>query len=228
MSPRWREHLKKFVGGAVGPNYDTAPASRNWPPPPAIARQKLVGFLRPLATSLIERKPIRSRATPCIQEWLDHSPTGLDPIRPLEQDRVPDHAIIYQRLVAGARCGVKIILVFKCHADARNRDHRTRHLGAELQTDALVGLNADDQEILRQPVDRRVAKHGERSLLELDRHFSSLRLERLSSAEIERDTRPTPIVDHELECDVGFGCAVWGPHRPFSDNPRFRCPPPAP
>src|SRR5262245_36739729 len=45
-----------------------------------------------------------------------------------------------------SRCsvGVKIILVFKCHADARNRDHRTRHLGAELQTNALVGLNADD------------------------------------------------------------------------------------
>src|SRR5215831_4460922 len=192
------------------PSTQSRPASRNWPPAPAIARQKLVGFIRPLATSLIERKPIRSRATPCIQERLDHSPTGLDPIRPLEQDRVPDHAIIDQRLVAGARCGVKIILVFKCHADARNRDHRTRHLGAELQTDALVGLNADDQEILRQPVNRRVAKHGERSLLELDRHFSSLRLERLSSAEIEWNTRPAPIVDHELECDVGFGCAVWG------------------
>src|SRR5262245_43439731 len=40
------------------------PCSRNWPPAPAIARQKLVGFLRPLATSLIERKPIRSCATP--------------------------------------------------------------------------------------------------------------------------------------------------------------------
>src|SRR6516225_1135189 len=95
----------------------------------------------------------------------------------------------------------------------RYQPHRAQahsHLGAELQTDALVGLNADDQEILRQPVDRRVAKHGERSLLELDRHFSSLRLERLSSAEIERNTRPTPIVDHELERDVGFGCAVWG------------------
>src|SRR5262249_52850907 len=157
------------------------PASRNWPPAPAIASQKLVGFMRPLATSLIKRKPIRSCATPYIEERLDHSPTGLDLVCPLEQDRVPDHAIIDQRLVAGARCGVKIILVFKCHADARNRDHRTRHLGAELQTDALVGLNADDQEILRQPVDRRVAKHGERSLLELDRHFSSLGLERLSS-----------------------------------------------
>src|SRR6516165_5626582 len=62
----------------------------------------------------------------------------------------------------------------------RYQPHRAQahsHLGAELQTDALVGLNADDQEILRQPVDRRVAKHGERSLLELDRHFSSLGLE---------------------------------------------------
>src|SRR5215831_9245134 len=210
MSPCWREHLKKFVGRRSRSelNYDTAPGH-------AIGRQRRPSRARSwsasfgLATSLIERKPIRSGTTPCIQERLDHSPTGLDPIRPLEQDRVPDHAIIDQRLVASARCGVKIILVFKCHADARNRDHRTRHLGAKLQTDALVGLNADDQEILRQPVHRRVAKHRERSLLELDRHFSSLRFERLSSAEIERNTRPTPIVDHELECDVGFGCAVW-------------------
>ena len=49
----------------------------DWPPAPAIARQKLVGFIRPLATSLIERKPIRSCATPCIQERLDiATPTG--------------------------------------------------------------------------------------------------------------------------------------------------------
>src|SRR5262249_9453985 len=36
-----------------------------------------------------------------------------------------------------------------------------------------------------------------------------LDLSAFSSAEIEGNTRPTPIVDHELECDVGFGCAVW-------------------
>src|SRR5262249_52800584 len=77
---------------ACGPLRRITPCSRNWPPAPAIAREKLVGFLRPLATSRIERKPIRSCATPCIQERLDHSPTGLDPIRPLKQDRVPDHA----------------------------------------------------------------------------------------------------------------------------------------
>src|SRR5262249_11697310 len=92
--PRWREHLKKFVGRRGRCELRHGPCSRNWPPAPAIARQKLVGFIRPLATSLIERKPIRPCATPCIQERLDHSPTGLDPIRPLEQDRVPDHAII--------------------------------------------------------------------------------------------------------------------------------------
>src|SRR5262245_28273625 len=119
-----REHRQDAVPGLRyrcarlemwAPSTQSRPCSRNWPPAPAIARQKLVGFIRPLATRLIERKPIRSCATPCIQERLDHSPTGLDPIRPLEQDRVPDHAIIDQRLVAGARCGVKIILVFKCH-----------------------------------------------------------------------------------------------------------------
>src|SRR5262249_37280529 len=158
-----------------------------------IARQKLVGFIRPLATSLIERKPIRSGAPPCIEERLDHSPTGLDPIRPLEQDRVPDHAIIDQRLEAGARLDVKISLGLKCQADARNRNHLPWQLAAELQSDALAGVKAADQEFLCEPIDRRVAKHGERSLLELDRHFSSLRLERLSSAEIEWNTRPTPI-----------------------------------
>src|SRR5262245_15498616 len=79
MSPRWREHLKKFVGRRGRCELRHGPCSRNWPPAPAIARQKLVGFLRPLATSLIERKPIRSCATPCIEERLDHSPTGVDP-----------------------------------------------------------------------------------------------------------------------------------------------------
>src|SRR5262245_2426370 len=125
------------------------PSSGNWPPAPAIAHKKLIGFLRPVATSLIERKPVRSYATPCIEERLDHLPTGLDPIRPLNQDRVPDHAIIDQRLVAGTRCGVEIVLVLERHADTRNRDTRTPNLGVQLQTDALVRLNADHQKILR-------------------------------------------------------------------------------
>src|SRR6516164_4922240 len=88
MSPCWREHLKKICWAAQSVRIELrhGPWSCNWPPAPAIARQKLVGFLRPLATSLIERKPIRSCATPCIQERLDHSPTGLDLIRPLKQD----------------------------------------------------------------------------------------------------------------------------------------------
>ena len=64
---------------ACGPLRRITPCSRNWPPVPAIARQKLVGFMRPLATSLIKRKPVRSCATPCIEERLDHSPTGVDP-----------------------------------------------------------------------------------------------------------------------------------------------------
>jgi hypothetical protein len=62
---------------------------------------------------------------------LSFSPTGLDPIRPLEQDRVPDHAIIDQRLVAGAWCGVKIILVFKCSRAMAGAGGQLREQGRE-------------------------------------------------------------------------------------------------
>ena len=72
-----REHDPKLIENVSSLAERPRTPARNWPPAPAIARQKLVGW--PLATSLTERKPIRSCATPCIEERLDHSPTGVDP-----------------------------------------------------------------------------------------------------------------------------------------------------
>ena len=65
-----------------------------------------------------------------------------------------------------------------------------------------------DEEVLRQPIDGSVAEHGEGCLLELDRHFGRLRLQRLAGAQVERHACPPPVVDHELERDIGLRGAV--------------------
>ena len=57
-------------------------------------------------------------------------------------------------------------------------------------------------------VDGRAAEHREGRLLELDRDLARLRLQRLAGAQIERHARPAPVVDVQLERDVGLGVAV--------------------
>ena len=71
-----------------------------------------------------------------------------------------------------------------------------------------VGSIADDQEILRQPVHRRVAEHRERRLLELDRDLGALDAERLAGAQVERHAGPAPVVDGQLQRGIGLGGAA--------------------
>src|SRR5215217_4287574 len=76
-----------------------ASTSGNRPPAPAVACQKLIGFLRPLAAGPVDRQPVRSRIAPGIKERLDRTPSGFDTIGALKQDRVADHAIVDQCLI---------------------------------------------------------------------------------------------------------------------------------
>src|ERR1700730_15814925 len=134
-SPRW----ERCRSGRFGPI--TPVLSGNRSPAPAVPSQQPIGLRRTLATGLIDREPARSYVAPGVEERLHDPPPRLDPIRPLEQDRVANHAVVDEGLVAYARRSVEIVLVLERHADARNRDNRARHLRIELQTDALIRLS---------------------------------------------------------------------------------------
>src|SRR4029450_5013726 len=91
---------------------------------------------------------------PGVEERLPDAPARLDTIGPLKQDRVPDHAIVDERLVAAGRRRCKITLVAERHTHPTDADRRAWHLGVELQRDAFDRLDAQYQEVLRKGVGR--------------------------------------------------------------------------
>ena len=167
---------------------DRAPAA-------AVCSEQPVGLRRAFAAGPIGRQAVGAGLAPGVQERLHDAPAGLDAVGARIQYRVAGHAVVDQRLVAGGRRRVEIVSVPEGHADAADGDRWTRHLGVEFETDAFVGLDAQHQEILRQPVDRRVAEHGDRRRLEADRDLAGPGRQVLASAQVEGHPGPAPIVD---------------------------------
>ncbi len=77
-----------------------------------------------------------------------------------------------------------------------------------MQPDALVRLDAHDQKVPGQPIDRRIPEHCKRRPFELDGNLGPSRFERLAGAQVKWNARPAPVVDHELKRNVGFGRTV--------------------
>ena len=204
--------------------HDDFPSAGERAPAPAVARQQRVGLARPGAAGRIDRQRRRAILRPGVEHRLHHAPAGLDVVGALEQRRIADHAVIDQRLVAGARRGLEIVLVVELHLDAADLHARSRDLGAEAQGHALVGLDVQDQIVRRQALDRRVAEQRERRLLELDGDLGAPLGKRLAGAQIERHAGPAPIVDHQLHRDVGFGRGVRARRRARADTASIALP----
>src|SRR5215467_5433425 len=133
----------------------------NRPPAASVTGEQALRLFRAFAARLVGCEVLCAGVAPGIDERLHCAPARLDAIGALEQRGVTDHAVVDQRLVAGAPCRFEIILVIERHPNACN-DHRwARHLGVESQADAFVRLNAQNQEIPREPIDRRIAEHRE-------------------------------------------------------------------
>src|SRR5262249_47403520 len=141
---------------------------------------------------------------PGIEEPLYRAPSRLDRIGPLEQGGVAYEAIIDQRLVADRRQRREIVPVGKVHFDAVDLDLGARALGAETQRQPLIRLDAQRQDVRGQSLDRGVAKEGVGRLTKLHRDLGVAGGEILAGAEIEGYAGPAPVVDAELERDIGF------------------------
>ena len=87
-------------------------------PASAVAFKQIVGFLRSFAAGFVNLQPLAAGLLPGVEERLHRLPAGLDAVGALKQDVVADHAVIDQRLVAGRRFGLEVILVAELHLDA--------------------------------------------------------------------------------------------------------------
>src|SRR5260370_22471848 len=89
--------------------------SRDRPPLPPAAPQQIVRSLRTGATHGIYFERDGLVVLPQIEDRLHHLPTGFHPVRPVEQHRVADHAVVDEGLIAGGRLGVEVILIGEIH-----------------------------------------------------------------------------------------------------------------
>src|SRR6202011_6169550 len=113
-------------------------------PGAAIARQQFVRRGRAVPARNIAWNILGRIGGPGVEDGLHRPPARLDIVGALEQRRVADHAVIEQRLVAGAGRHVEIALIGEVHADVAKLHGRAGALGGELQRDALVRLDAQD------------------------------------------------------------------------------------
>src|SRR5437763_11514197 len=145
--------------------------SRDRPPLPTAAPEQIVRSLRPGAARRIYLERNCLVVLPQIQDRLHDLPPGLDAVRPVEQHRIPDHAVVNQCFIAGGRLGVEIILVGEIHPHPPKGNLRARNLRAELQRCTLVGLDLPGENIGRRDVDRSVADNSKRHQVGSDCDF---------------------------------------------------------
>src|SRR5215467_6037036 len=146
---------------------------------------------------------------PGIEDGLHNAPPSLDVVRTLKQRWIALHAIVDESFVACVRWRIEMLSVVELHCNTVHSDGRARDLGAEPEGHAFFRLHQNSHIIGCQPLNGRIPKESERRLLELNDDFAAPRSERFTGAQIERDSGPTPIVDHQLERNVCFRCGRW-------------------
>ena len=62
----------------------------------------VVGVVGAFAAGLVDLQPLGAGLLPGIEERLHRLPAGFDAVGALKQDVVADHAVVDQRLIAGA------------------------------------------------------------------------------------------------------------------------------
>src|ERR1700741_26967 len=90
-----------------------ASTSRDAAPAAAVFRQQPLARGRAFAPGAIPRQALAAGVAPGLHERLHPVPAGLDTVGARIENGVADHAVIDQRLVAGRRRHLEIILVFE-------------------------------------------------------------------------------------------------------------------
>ena len=136
-------------------------------------------------------------------------PGRFDLVGAGEQRLIPEHGVEDQRLVGLGRVRRERRAVREVHRDRADGKTKARHLRPEAEQDALVGLDADRQEV-RLRVGRRPGEQAMRHLAELDRDLGRPLGHPLAGPQVERHAGPAPVVDLEPSGDEGlrFGLFV--------------------
>src|ERR1700688_3728345 len=112
------------------------------------------------------------------------------------------------RLVGRSALGTEHGLVGKVRIHCEGAHLIAGPLGIEGDTDPLVGLNAQGDDIRPKLLVRRARKERLWRALEVHTNFGELASQTLTSPNVERYTGPAPVIDIKLDGRVRFGCGV--------------------
>src|SRR5215469_251217 len=175
------------------------------PPVPTVSRHQFLGFPRSPCACWIVREFAWRQRFPYVEYRIDNCPAGFDHVGALEERGVADHAVVKEHFVSGLRGTAKVILIVETHVHRTDLHQRTGNLRAELERDSLFRLYVDHELVAREMLDVGITKKHKRRPLELDRDLGMATRHALASAQIDRDSCPTPVVDRELQRDEGLG-----------------------
>src|SRR5450432_4017947 len=107
-----RHPRPKALQEAYRPSSRARPLRADGTPCPAVALYQSIGFRWPFASCGVKRQSIDAILRPAVEHRLYDGPARFDRIGALKQTRVPEHAIVQQRLVTVARRGLEVIAIF--------------------------------------------------------------------------------------------------------------------
>ena len=142
---------------------------------------------------------------PVVEDRVEDLPGPLDLRVPREQRRVAEQHVEDQPLVGlGAGLGERAA-VGEVHVHVADLHRGARHLGAEADRHALVGLDPDHQRVVGELLGRGLAERQVRRPLEHHRDLGDPAAEPLAGAQVERHPGPAPVVHVQGHRGVRLG-----------------------
>lgn len=177
------------------------------PPFAAVSGEELDGFDRTIGAGGVIGKAVAQIFAEG-DDLVGQLPGGFDLVPPGKQSRITTHDVVDQTLV-GFRC-VALVRAEVAGLDFDRHDVFLggKVLGVDLEIDADIGLDADDQEVGLLVVFFIFEVQDIGQGFELDDNLGAAAGEAFAGADIERCAGPAEIVDAELHGDEGLGAGV--------------------
>src|SRR5438128_1725549 len=157
--------------------------------PPPVTREEVVRLRRSPAARVVARQG-RALVPPRVQDGVDDLPRLLDLVAADEEGLVADERVEQQPFVGLRRLLEEGGAVEEVHRDRPHLELLARDLGAEAQGDALVGLDAQDEGVRRQPGGLALLERQVRWAVELHRNLGDALRQALARAHVDRHAGP--------------------------------------
>src|SRR5580704_16669516 len=168
-------------------------------PTAMIPTDQFLGLDRSVTAGSVVWKSGNRELRPRLFNRGDDAPLGLYLVAASKEGCISTHRIEQKRLVGRWTLGTEHGLVGKVRIHGERAHLVARPLGIEGDSDSLVGLNAQGDDIRPKLLVRRARKESLRRAFEVHANFGELACQTLAGANVERHAGPAPVIDIRLD-----------------------------